>query len=424
MNAANHPPLEVSALAGRFPVREPSHPTASGIARHAVDGNNRRSHLVAIAILISAAMLVAFATNLAMHLLNLRMQALRISEFDIGLSIAAQALGIVLVAPFAKHAIAAFGIRGTFVVGAAATSGALIAFNFFAHFTALITLRFVFAIGLALLFTISELLVITSTSTENRGKVVGWYATALAVGTAAGPAFIPLTGIHGLAPLLWGAFLFWLAIVPIFAHTDSARAQAPVVRKSAFGALRVVPIAFVSAFVFGAADVGGMSLLSVYGTLNGYDYSQAALLAAVAMTGGIVLQIPLGYISNQHEPRIVLLFCGVGAIFLLTLLPHAMGFRVAALGVSFMLGGLLAGFYTIGLICIAKYCRGVGISAANGCFVSICGLGELVGPLATGASIHYLGSPGFVVGLTLMLALYLLTIVCLKQNAQLRPASA
>lgn len=367
---------------------------------------------------ILTAVLVAFATNLSMHLLNLRMQSLGISEFYIGISVAAQALGIVLVAPLTKHVIARLGIRQTFAIGAFVASSVLIGFNFLSDPVVLAALRLFFAVGLALLFVVSESLVITRTDASNRGRVIGWYATGLAVGTTGGPAFIAVTGVAGLTPLLWGAFFFWLTITPILAYVRQGQELAPVVRNSTFAAIRLMPIAFITAFVFGVVDNGGLSMLSVYSTLNGYDYSQAALLAAVAMTGGIALQIPLGYVANNSEPRIVLLLCAVGSIALLTLLPKTMSIHAAALGVGFVLGGLLEGFYTVGLICIAKQCRTVGISSANGCFISFCGFGEFVGPLTTGTSIQYLGSHGFVVGLTVMLACYIVMIGCVKQNVQ------
>jgi hypothetical protein len=269
-----------------------------------------------------------------------------------------------------------------------------------------------------LLFVVSESLVITRTDASNRGQVIGWYATGLAVGTTGGPAFIAVTGVEGLIPLLWGAFFFWFTITPILAYVKKGQELAPVVRNSTFAAIRLMPIAFITAFVFGVVDNGGLSMLSVYSTLNGYDYSQAALLAAVAMTGGIALQIPLGYAANNSEPRVVLLLCAVGSIALLMLLPKTMSIHAAALGVGFLLGGLLEGFYTVGLICIAKQCRTVVISSANGCFISFCGFGEFVGPLTTGTSIQYLGSHGFVVGLTVLLACYIVMIGCVKQNVQ------
>jgi MFS family permease len=420
MSAANHKRIEVAASPPCAEFRPRYYSKAVPEARQASPDDDRRARFTSLAVFISTAVLVAFATNLSMHLLNLRMHSLGISEFYIGLSVATQALGIVLVAPLAKHVIAALGIRQTFVLGAFVASSALVVFNFLSDPFLVAVLRLVFAIGLALLFVVSESLVITRTDANNRGRVIGWYATGLAVGTTAGPAFIAVTGVEGLTPLLWGAFFFWLTITPVLAYVKKGQELAPVVRNSTFAAIRLMPIAFLTAFVFGVVDNGGLSMLSVYSTLNGYDYSQAALLAAIATMGGIALQIPLGYAANTWEPRMVLLLCGVGSIALLTVLPKTMGIHTAALGVSFVLGGLLEGFYTVGLICIARQCRNVGIASANGCFISFCGFGEFVGPLTTGTSIQYLGSSGFVVGLTVLLACYIVMIVCMKQNVQPR----
>src|SRR5207253_6553285 len=129
----------------------------------------------------------------------------------------------------------------------------------------------------------------------------------------------------GTEPLVWSAAFFWLATTPILAYVKPGQELAPVLRNSSFAAIRLVPIAFVTAFVFGIVDNGGLSMLSVYSTLNGYDYSNAAILAAVATMGGVALQIPLGYAANTWEPRIILLACGVGGILLLTVLPDMMG---------------------------------------------------------------------------------------------------
>jgi MFS family permease len=291
-------------------------------------------------------------------------------------------------------------------VGVLLTAGILIACNFIADFALLALARMLFAIGLALLFTLSESLVITCTTPENRGKVIGWYATSLAVGTAAGPALVALTGVMGSTPFFCGSALFVLTMIPVVMWVDNQSLIAPVVRTSTFAAVRVIPIAFVTAFVFGVVDNGGMSMLSVYSTLNGYDYRSAVMVVSAATLGGIFLQIPLGYASNRQDPRTVLLCCGVGAIVAVTVLPTLMANIAGALGASFVFGGLLEGLYTVGLMCIAKYCRSIGIASANGCFVSFCGFGEFVGPLLTGASTQALGANGFVLSLTVIMAVY------------------
>src|SRR5262249_23680543 len=123
-----------------------------------------------------------------------------------------------------------------------------------------------------------------------------------------------------------------------------------------------------------------------------------------------LLQVPLGYSANNRNPRLVLICCAVFSIFLLAVLPSLMAHKPLAFGAVFGLGGLIEGLCTGGLICIAKYYRGLGISSAHGWFISVCGFGELVGPLATGASMEYLGAQGFVLALAAVLALYVVLI--------------
>jgi hypothetical protein len=152
-------------------------------------------------------------------------------------------------------------------------------------------------------------------------------------------------------------------------------------------------------------------MLSVYSVLTGYDYVSAVTIAVFATIGGIVLQIPLGILASRGEPRMILLFSGLGLMTLLSLLPNVMAIKPAAFTVTFFFGGLLEGLYTVSLICLTKYYRGIGISSANGCFVAMCGFGELLGPLATGSSMNYFGPSGFVVGLTTTLAIYCILLV-------------
>lgn len=404
---ASSPPCE--QFRTRFPARpQPERTAATPSAAAPAAAQSDTSSIVAF---ISAAALVGFATNLSMHLLNLRMQRLGLSEFAIGVSVAIQALGIVVAAPFTKHVIARCGVRQTLIIGALVCAVTLTAFGFIHRLYVWNGMRFAFAAGLALLFTSSESLVISRAGATNRGRLVGWYVSALAVGTSAGPLLIAVIGVQGLMPLLWSAFIFGAATTPMVAFLKPGEQLAPVVRKSTFATLRVAPLIFLSAFVYGVLDNGGMSMLSVYSVLTGYDYSSAVTIAVFAEIGSILLQFPLGLIASRGEPRMILLFSGLGLMNLLTLLPNVMAVKPAAFTVTFLFGGLLEGLYTVSLICLTKYYRGIGISAANGCFVAMCGLGELLGPLTTGTSMNYLGPSGFVVGLTTTLAIYCILLV-------------
>src|SRR5262245_44065150 len=247
MSAANPIRIELTASppCEAFRPRYVSKTGAAGELRAdpaAVPEQRRRT--ASIVGFILAAALVGFATNLSMHLLNLRMQHFGSSGFEIGFSVAIQAFGIMIAAPMTKHVIAYYGIRRTLLIGSVICSVSLLVFGFITDILIWNTMRFTFAVGLALLFTASESLIISRADSTNRARVVGWYATALATGTTAGPLLVTVTGIHGLAPLLWGALFFWMATTPIVACLQPGEELAPVVRKSTFSTLRFAPIAF------------------------------------------------------------------------------------------------------------------------------------------------------------------------------------
>src|SRR5436305_14738505 len=138
---ASSPPCE--AFRPRF-VR----PAASTAVGEETRAGERSTSVVPF---ILAAALVGFATNLSMHLLNLRMQFIGVSGWWIGVSVAVQALGIILVAPVTKHVIATYGIRRTILVGTALSSISLIGFHATSDVVGASAMRFVFAAGLALL---------------------------------------------------------------------------------------------------------------------------------------------------------------------------------------------------------------------------------------------------------------------------------
>lgn len=355
---------------------------------------------------IAAAVLVGLATSMSMQLLNLRLQSLGASGSLIGLSAAIQAAGIIAAAPLTRRLLAFAGVRAVVITGGASAGLIFTLFGFVEELWLWSILRFLFAFGIAFLFTVSEYVVVSCARDGFRGQSIGWYATALAVGTAVGPLFVALVGVQGSTPFLLGALLFLLATVPVFIGAEVHGSRKPVVYTSNLAILRASPVIFLSAFIFGVADNGGLGLISVYGALSGYDLADAASIAAYATLGAILLQYPIGRSTDLCCPRLLLSAFCLCSIFLLVVLQYAILVKSVAFLVALLVGGLLEGIYTVGLICLARRYSGQGLCVANACFVSMCGLGEVAGPVAIGTGMEQLGAQGFVIVLAALLWLY------------------
>jgi predicted MFS family arabinose efflux permease len=358
-----------------------------------------------IAWTVVAAAFIGLLANFSMHLINLRMQKLGIPASQISLSVALQAVGICVFALMAKSVIARAGLRPMLPFGAACSGLALIAIYQASEIHAINSLRVLFACGLVFLLIASEYLVTARGNEENRGRLVGLYAMALGAGTAVGPLLIGVFGIDESAPFLAGAAMFLLGTVPLSLSLRKDEGR-NVRRSPPFAALRFMPVAFLAAFVFGMADNGGLSMLPVYAALNGYDAIGATNVAVFAALGAVLLQFPLGWIAAKHNPRLLLAICAVAAVLLLALLPFVIEQRFLTYAIAIGLGGVLEGLYTIALVCVSRERRVQSLSLLNACFISVCALGEVAGPLASGISMHYLGAHGLIVALVAVFGAY------------------
>ena len=74
----------------------------------------------------------------------------------------------------------------------------------------------------------------------------------------------------------------------------------------------LVPTATAAVLVFGAVETGGFALFPVYGNRIGYSEADAALLLTMIGLGNVLLQIPIGMISDRvGDRRYLLLVCAL-----------------------------------------------------------------------------------------------------------------
>src|SRR5690606_16435935 len=251
---------------------------------------HRRSLIAAIAA-ISA---VGIAMGLGLPLLSIIMEKRGISSTMIGINSAMAGIAAMAAAPFRTRLAHDWGTSTT-MLGAillAAVSG--LGFYYIENFWLWFPLSLVFHGATTMLFILSEFWINAAAPPRRRGLVLGIYATVLSLGFATGPLIFSLIGSDGVLPFALGAAIILLAAVPIFI----ARGESPIIdEKPELHFMRyilLVPTATAAVFIFGAVQVGGLSLLPIYGTRAGFTESQAALLLTVMGIGNMAFQIPLG----------------------------------------------------------------------------------------------------------------------------------
>jgi MFS family permease len=214
----------------------------------------------------------------------------------------------------------------------------------------------------------------------------------LGIGMALGPAWISLVGSSGPEAYYSGAFLCLVCIpatARCLAGVSSPLPSRQGHRISLF--IRLAPLGFFSAFLFGFIDNGPVSLLAVSGAQKGWSDASSALLVSVVTLGSIVFQLPVGWAIDRFKPWRVFLTGALTAIVLLVTLPHIWATTALVILYVIGLGVVMEGLYTVGLADVGRRVPAAHLSAANAYLVAVCGAGEIVGPLVTGIALDFLG---------------------------------
>ncbi len=352
---------------------------------------------------------VGIALGLGLPLLSVIMERRGISTTLIGANTAVAGIASLIAAPLTTPIARILGVRLAMLVAIIVSGLSALGFYVFTPFWTWFPLRLVFHFAITALFVLSEFWINAAAPPGKRGFILGIYATVLSLGFAVGPLIFSTVGSEGFAPFGIGAGIIFLAMIPLF----MAWSRQPTIDgdrdHSAFWRfILAVPTATGAVLIFGAVEAGGFALFPIYGQRLGFTESGAAQLLTAIGLGNVLLQIPIGLVSDKVRDRRSLLsiFAFVGVIGTLCLPFLANDWWLMAL-VLFFWGGVVAGLYTVGLAHLGSKLSGGDLAAANAAFIFCYSAGMLVGPQAIGTSMDIFGPNGFAWALAVFFALYL-----------------
>jgi MFS family permease len=331
----------------------------------------------------------------------------------IGLNTAVAGLASLAAAPLATPLAARLGVApailAMIVLGAVSFTGFYAAPSFWMWFP----LRVGLHVALTILFILSEFWITSSAPPSRRGFVLGIYATVLSLGFAGGPWLFSRIGSDGFLPFGVTCGLVALAALPVIAAwRDSPPMHSEGPRPGFQRYIWLVPTATAAVLVFGAVETGGFALFPVYGARIGYSETDTALLLTMIGLGNVILQIPLGMLSDQiRDRRHLLLACATIGLIGTLLMPLAASNWHLLAGLLFLWGGVVAALYTVGLAHLGSQLTGAELAAANAAFVFCYGIGMVLGPQAIGIGMDIAGVNGFGWSLSLFFGAYILLLV-------------
>lgn len=354
--------------------------------RYGVSVSPRLRRLSLLAVLTSTAGM-GLAYGIGYTVTSVRFESWGEPGWVVGLAGAAPALGILLVVPLGPGLAARFGAVRAMVAGAAVVGVTFALMPVLETPAWWLALRVLAGAGLALPWLIGETWINTVTSERWRGRVLAVYVGLVFGGWAVGAQVVGVLGLEGWGTYAAGVAAMVLCASPLVLGHQLAPAVGSTGRFRLRGALALAPVAMVASLVGGVAEFGYISLVPSYALASGLPVDQAVHVLTALVVGGVVLQVLVGTLADRMD-RIRLL-AGLGAALAAGVggLTLAVGSFAASLVAAFLLGGVVTGFYLVGLAVVGERVPAASLATANAAYLMSYEAGAVVGPLVGGVAL-------------------------------------
>jgi len=176
--------------------------------------------------------------------------------------------------------------------------------------------------------------------------------------------------------------LISVAVVPLLLSAGSPPAFRESVKISLGELFRLSPLGLVSIFMVGLVTATFFALGPVYGQRIGLDVKNISYFMAAAVLGTVILQGPLGALSDRFDRRIVLTIVSLlAALAAVICIPLSQNTTLTLLLSAGLFGGLAFPLYSICIAHTNDHLDPNQMIAASGALVLVSGLGAVLGPI-------------------------------------------
>lgn len=376
---------------------------------------NRRENKGIAAVLCSA-LIKGCVSTYVMTLFSLHMELSGVPTRIIGLANSSQLVATVLIAislPKFLYRINLFHMQA--VAGILGMAGIFGLMLYGDQTLSHLAFRLILGCGLTSSYVVYEYWLNSASVDALRGRVMALYGTCVVIGMGVGPLLIPMVGTEGFLPYLIGIILFFISFLPILIarhHAPKLHAESP--STGLWGIIRLSPIIAVAGMMYGVTESSMMGFLPIYGLREGLTETNSALMLSLIFWGGVVLQLPIGWMADKISAGYTLLAAaGIGIIGGI-ILPFLIG---AGAGVHLWLhmliwGGVVTTIYTIATVLIGAEHKGANLANATLAYGMMYGTGSMLGPTITSEALERIGTQGlpwvmaFTCGITFTFALW------------------
>lgn len=245
---------------------------------------------------------------------------------------------------------------------------------------------------------------------ENRGQALSLYMIVQTLGIVIAQALLLTADPSGFVLFVIPSVLVSIAVTPILLSISPTPAFDTTKPMRIRELVSYSPLGCVGMFLLGGVFSAQFGMASVYGAEAGLTVAQISLFVAMFFVGSVILQYPIGWISDRMDRRgliVVVSLIGAGGSVLGMLLGHQFPVLLVS---AFVVGGMSNPLYSLLIAHTNDFLEHEDMAAASGVLVFINGLGAILGPVITGWMMGTALGPGgfylFTAALFIALASY------------------
>lgn len=345
--------------------------------------------------LLLGVMLLMVGNGVQSSLLGIRGAIEGFSTFELSVVMSAYYLGFLGGSRLAPEMIRRVGHVRVFAALGSLISAVLVLYPLLLDWTAWSGMRVIVGFSFSVIYVTAESWLNNTASNETRGQALSAYMIVQMLGIIAAQGLLSVGDPGGFALFIIPSVLVSLAFMPILL----ADVPAPIfnqIRPMSFRKLFATsPLGCVGMLLTGGVFSAMFGMSSVWGAMIGLTIGQIAAFVAALYIGGLVLQYPIGWISDQLDRRVLVMWMSaIGAVVMLFAAFVALPFNLILI-VAVLLGGTINPLYSLLIAHTNDFLGKEDMAAASAGLIFLNGFGAIFGPLITGWLMGAMGASGF-----------------------------
>ena len=244
------------------------------------------------------------------------------------------------------------------------------------------------------IYVVAESWLNDSSSNETRGQTLSAYLIVQMMGIVLAQAVLNFADPSGYMLFIIISVVVSLSFAPILLSVSPAPQFQTSKRMTLSQLWSISPLGVVGQFFLGAIFAALFGMASVYGTERGLTVKDISLFVAAIYFGGMILQYPIGWVSDRMDRRVLIfIVCSIGTFFSFT--ANLSDSFIWLLMVAFIIGGVSNPLYSLYIAYTNDYLEHDDMASASGGLIFLTGIGAIFGPSIVGWLLDAYGAASY-----------------------------